>query len=135
MGQTIPVESIAEQVASSVRSSVGIAFATSQQLLPRLFQPVHIVMCLGRPLEFRVLTYGFVAETELEVQSSGSYVGSVTPFMARLLSPKLGGTDAGMSHFRYAAWVAQEGSSTLCMMRDLPLLRSAIDSAEWSQLF
>lgn len=127
-------ETVARRAALAMGAAVGSAFALSRQLLPELLQTRHIVISLGRPLEFRLLTYAFVAEMPSQVQGKLGDDAS-TPFVARLLSPVLNSDQCAGENFRYVVSVTKEQSIAQFQRRDLVLVRKVVAAGQWSRLF
>jgi len=137
------VSSLIDGLALAASRGVGLNFAQAQRLLPLVLQPTFVLVCFGNPLEFRLLTYGFIAESldqvlATEREASGGESESMSaPWITRLLSPELAvpWEDDSACTFRYVVQAASGRSIAESMASDVAMLRSTVDLLQWSELF
>lgn len=121
-----------ERIAALASTATGLAFAEERGVLRCFLQPIYVILCMGNPLQIRILTYGYVAESAEEVMGERPS-RKWTPFLARLLSPEVSQETDG--DILYEVRMGQSGSTAECMALDAELLKEAVDSGQCSMLF
>lgn len=131
---------LAEQLARAVAAdrgamaaAVGLALAPAAQPPLPLLQPVCILVCLGQPLEFRLLTYGFVPSGPVQVQDAAPEDGA-PQCLVRLLSPELSAGPVEGQVFHYFVQPARAASMASCLEPELSIWREAVRVGQWSPL-
>eukprot|EP00931_Biecheleriopsis_adriatica_P087433 TRINITY_DN61905_c0_g1_i1.p1 TRINITY_DN61905_c0_g1~~TRINITY_DN61905_c0_g1_i1.p1 ORF type:complete len:427 (-),score=96.08 TRINITY_DN61905_c0_g1_i1:32-1312(-) len=123
-----------KRLAAHASIGTGLDFADRQSIMKCFLQPIYVILCLGRPWQVRLVTYGFVAGSPEQV--SGERPGQKwTPFVARLLSPELTQDEDVDMNYQVRLNQGQRISTAACMASEIELLRAVVDAGQCSMLY
>jgi len=130
------ISALVNQIIPRMTVNVGLDFALHTGLMPAFLQPVFVIIALGEPLQFRVATYGFIAEKPDQVVGDRPETKR-TPFVVRLLNTDLTPDDTkngGKVNVHYSAWCVQAATTQQVVDLEGNALREACNKNSWDLL-
>lgn len=142
LGSSAPDSDVQEILVSraiaSMTVNIAIDFALHMKLLPMFLQPAFLILVMGKPLQARAVSYGFVAERPQQICGDRPE-SKRTPFCVRLMSPNLLTATADEDlcknwEVEYSAMEVFTSTITQAVEMDMPKIREAINTSTWDPL-
>eukprot|EP00928_Gymnodinium_smaydae_P074172 TRINITY_DN57237_c0_g1_i1.p1 TRINITY_DN57237_c0_g1~~TRINITY_DN57237_c0_g1_i1.p1 ORF type:complete len:422 (-),score=30.19 TRINITY_DN57237_c0_g1_i1:130-1395(-) len=133
-GGEIP-SAVVERIIAWASTSTGLAVTDELCVLPVFLQPAHVIVSFGNPRQVRVVTYGYLAESSVEIE------GDVpnrkrTSSVGRLLSPELASlSESDEWSVQYVVGQTKRAKIVDCIADEVGIFQATIESEHWSHFF